>query len=151
MESRGCGRVIFLNAKAHEIIKPFLKPDLSAHLFSPAEAEAERLAAKHAARKTPLSCGNVPGSHKTRKPRRTPGASYDENSYRRAITRACKLAEVPTWTPYQIRHTAAEQMREKHGLEAAQFLLGHKTLTVTQVYAKANKQKAREAALKMGA
>jgi integrase len=42
------------------------------------------------------------------------------------------------WHPHQLRHTAATRLRREHGLEAAQVILGHKTLTVTQVYAEKN-------------
>lgn len=37
--------------------------------------------------------------------------------------------------PHQIRHSAATEMRRKHGLEAAQVLLGHRQLSATQIYA----------------
>jgi len=51
----GHERLIFLGPKAQAIIKPFLKPDLAANLFSPADAEAERRVQRFAARRTPLS------------------------------------------------------------------------------------------------
>jgi integrase len=40
--------------------------------------------------------------------------------------------------PHQLRHSAATRLRKEFGLEAAQVILGHKTLTVTQVYAEKN-------------
>jgi integrase len=49
------------------------------------------------------------------------------------------------WHPHQLRHSAATRLRKEHGLEAAQVILGHKTLTVTQIYAEKNV----EAALKI--
>ena len=42
------------------------------------------------------------------------------------------------WHPHQLRHSAATRLRREYGLEAAQVILGHKTLTVTQVYAEKN-------------
>jgi site-specific recombinase XerC len=45
---------------------------------------------------------------------------------------------IPHWHPHQLRHTAATELRKTHGLEAAQVILGHRTLTVTQVYAEKN-------------
>ena len=42
------------------------------------------------------------------------------------------------WHPNQIRHNFGTFARKEYGLEAAQVLLGHKTLTVTQVYAEKN-------------
>ena len=49
----------------------------------------------HAARKTPLSCGNVPGSNRKEAPQRRPKDRYDVASYRRAIARACDEAFPP--------------------------------------------------------
>jgi integrase len=65
------------------------------YLFSPAEAEAERRARVHAERKTPLSCGNAPGTNRKEEPKRKPGDHYDVASYRRAIARACEQAFPP--------------------------------------------------------
>src|SRR5436305_508691 len=50
---RGMKRIIYLGPLAQELVKPFLKPDLSAPLFSPAESEAVRRQAAHEARTTP--------------------------------------------------------------------------------------------------
>jgi site-specific recombinase XerC len=39
------------------------------------------------------------------------------------------------WTPNQLRHSAATEIRRRFGLEAAQTVLGHSKADVTQVYA----------------
>jgi integrase len=91
-EHHGHQRAIFLGPQAQEIIKPFLKTDVSAYLFSPADAERERRDAQHAARKTPLSCGNKPGTNSSRKPKKRPAERYTVDSYRRAITYGCDQA-----------------------------------------------------------
>lgn len=91
----GQERIIYLGPKAKAIVEEFLKPDLQAYLFSPADAEAERREAMHEARKTPLSTGNVPGSNRARKPRKAPADRYTVGSYRRAIARACDDAFPP--------------------------------------------------------
>ena len=54
------------------------------------------------------------------------------------------------WHPHQIRHSAAEVVRETFGLEHAQHVLGHSKADVTQIYAKGNVQKAVEVALAIG-
>lgn len=177
-------RIIYLGKQAQAIVAPFLRPDLSAPLFSPADAEAERLADLHAKRKTPLNQGNKPGSKRRRRPKRKPGDRYDVASYRRAIARACDRAFPPPaplarrdgetleawrarltpqqrkdlaawrrehrWHPHQLRHTAGTRFRRDYGLEAAQVLLGHKTLTVTQVYAEANVKEAQRVMSEVG-
>jgi integrase len=156
---RGQDRVVYLNTEAQAIIEPFRRPDIAGYIFSPAVAEEERRAAKTAARKTPLSSGNRPGTNRARKPRKAPGECYDTDSYRRAVTKACERADrwgkggwiinsderlIPHWHPHQIRHNTATRLRAEHGLEAAQVILGHKTLTATQIYAEKNVAKAKK-------
>lgn len=60
---------------------------------------------------------------------------YTPQSYGRAIARACKAAGVNHWHPHQLRHSFASRVRESHGLDAAQAVLGHKTARVTEIYA----------------
>ena len=172
----GHERMIFLGPRAQEIIRPFLKPDLTAHLFCPAEVERERRQIQHARRRTPLSCGNIPGSNVKRKPRKKPGNCYSVTAYARAVRDACDRAfplpehlkperfdqrretlkawrlrltpkqtveikahrKAHRWHPNQLRHSAATTLRKTYGLEPAQVILGHKALTVTQVYAEKN-------------
>jgi len=76
----------------------------------------------------------------------TQGTPWNKDSYRIAITRAAKVAKVDHWTPDQIRHTAAQAVRDAIGPEGAQALLGHSRLSTTEIYAKANESKAIEAA-----
>jgi integrase len=54
------------------------------------------------------------------------------------------------WHPNQLRHTAGTELRKQYGLEAAQVILGHKTLTVTQVYAEKNVEAARKIMAEVG-
>ena len=169
--------MVFLGPKARKIVSSFLKPDLSAYLFSPADAGADQREKRHLARKTPMSCGNVPGSNVQRRPRKKPRDHYGVDSYPRAIKYACERAfplpehlqqmrlpngkretrsawtarltaaqkkeikawrKAHDWHPHQLRHTAATNFRKNFGLEPAQVIVGHKTLTVTQVYAEKN-------------
>jgi integrase len=154
-QHHGYDRAVYLGPKAQEVLRPFLKSDLSAYLFSPADADACRRAKLHAERKTPLSCGNCAGSNLRKCPKRKPGEHYSSGSYLVAVYRGCDRAFPPPpdmtneadtltwrrerrWHPHQLRHTAATMLRKEHGLEAAQVILGHRTLTVTQVYAEKN-------------
>lgn len=45
---------------------------------------------------------------------------------------------MPEWTPNQLRHSCATEVREKFGLEVAQVALGHSRADVTQIYAEWN-------------
>ena len=56
------------------------------------DSEKKRRAEQHANRTTPLSYGNLPGTNRKRKPKRTAGEQYTTGSYRKAIHRACDLA-----------------------------------------------------------
>lgn len=93
---RGQERVIYLGPRAQQVIRPFLADrPIDAFLFSPAEAEAERRAALHAARKAPMSCGNRPGTNRADEPQRSAGDRYTSPSYYVAIRRACDQAFLP--------------------------------------------------------
>jgi len=132
-------------------VRPFLAGRaVEAFLFSPAEAVAEQREDRHAQRKTPLSCGNVPGSNVQRRPRKQPGERYDRRSYYGAIQYACKRAGIDPWHPYQLRHNAATALRKQFGLDVTATMLGHVRCDVTQVYAERDSAKAIGVALKIG-
>lgn len=157
---RGHSRTIFLGPKAQEILRPWLRTDLSAFLFQPAEAEAIRLQKRHEARKTPLIYGNKPGSNRRRSPRRAAGAAYTTSSYLRAVTYGIQRCnrerclrnepEIPSWHPHQLRHNAATLLRREYGLEVARVVLGHKHAAITEVYAEADRARAQEAMARIG-
>jgi integrase len=159
----GSNRVIFIGPQAQNILRLWLKPDLAAYLFSPVDAESERLAEQRANRKTPrwpshqrLKAKIAKGRH-----RKLLQSHYSVATYRQAIGRGCDLAfPCPTlseidddaltdvqraelvswqkahrWHPHRLRHTAATRIRREYGLEAAQAILGHAELGTTQVYA----------------
>ncbi len=147
----GHDRQILFGPKTQRVLKPFLLRPPETPLFSPKEAEAERLAALHAARKTPLSCGNRPGSNRRRKPKRAPGSTYSVAAYRHAIQRACDEADVPRWSPHRLRHTSATNLRKEFGIDVAQTILGHRLgSAITEVYAEANWDRARRAISRVG-
>jgi len=106
---RGHDRVIYIGPRGQEVLRPFLLRSPGAYCFSPAEADAERRAALHEQRVTPLSCGNKPGTNRKAEPRKTPGEHYTTNSYRRAIWYACERS-FPL--PPQLAKRADETCRE---------------------------------------
>jgi integrase len=157
---RGHTRVVYLGPKAQEILRPWLRTDLQARLFQPREAEAIRRERQHRERKTPLSCGNKPGSNRKRKPQRPAGESYTTESYLRAVKYGIqktnrerekqKLEPIPAWHCHQLRHNAATYFRREHGLEVARVLLGHKHAAITEVYAEADHARAAEVVARIG-
>lgn len=185
-------RIIYLGPKAKAVIQPFLKTNMQAYLFSPADAVAELRERRHEARITPAKYGNVPGTCQRRKPKREAQQRYTVDSYRKAIERGCEAVfEMPAslyeprskaakeaeaklsddaqqqrreerregravwrsahcWNPHQLRHTSATNLRKEFGLEAAQVILGHKTLAVTQLYAEKNVEAAQRIMAEVG-
>ena len=136
LEHHGKDRVVCFGEKAKAILIKYLEGrSAEAYCFSPAEAEQQRLAKRHAARKTPLSCGNRPGSKRADTPKRRPKDCYTVDSYRRAIVRACKRAGVPAWAPNRLRHTRATELRKLFGIEAVRTVLGHSRLNTSEIYA----------------
>jgi len=134
-QHHGRERVIFLGPQSQGVLLRYLARDAQAHCFRPRDSEEKRRAAATANRKTPLSCGNVRGSNRRRKPKRSAGERYTTDSYRRAIHRACDKAGVERWSPNRLRHSKATEVRAKFGLEGAQVVLGHASADITQVYA----------------
>jgi integrase len=90
-EHHGKAREVYLGPRAQEVVRPWLKLDTTAYLFSPAEAEAARNAQRRQQRRSPMT-----PSQAARRPKRHPGRPkrdrYDVASYRRAIRRACDWA-----------------------------------------------------------
>jgi len=54
------------------------------------------------------------------------------------------------WSPKQLRHSRATYLRKIYGIEAAQVILGHSSLSTTEVYAEADFAKAREVMVEVG-
>jgi len=159
-------RLIYIGPRAQAVLKPWLKTNLAAYLFSPAEAMVDILAERRKARKTRVQ----PSQFDRRKaaPQKTPGDRYTVDSYRYAIAKACDkafphptLGTIPRksltaahrselakwrsdhrWHPNQLRHNAATRLRREFGLDVARVILGHSSPVVTEVYAEVDREKA---------
>ncbi len=150
MEHHGRERVIFIGPKGQDILRKYLLRPEWDYCFSPKDSEARRRFLANQARKTPLSCGNRPGTNRKAKPQRSAGKRYTNDSYRRAIHRACEKAGIPKWSPNRLRHSAATEIRRKFGLEGGQVVLGHAKADTTQIYAERDMQKAAEIMREIG-
>lgn len=162
----GHERMIYIGKRGQAVLQPFtVKKDPFAPVFCPADSMAEMRQRRSEYRKTSLSCGNIVGSNRRRHPKRQPGDLFSVDSYRRAIARATDAADkwakggrvvgnderiVPRWHPHQLRHSSATAIRQQFGLEAAQHVLGHKTLAITQIYAEKNADIAKHVAAAVG-
>ena len=141
-EHHGKERVVYLGPHAQKIIKPWLKTDLQAYLFSPQEARAWFQEQRAKNRKTPRPKKARERPRKAN-PRRTPRDHYGTREYDHAIERACEKAGVPAWTPNQLRHTAATRIRAAYGIEAARIILGHSSAVTSEIYAEIDREKAK--------
>ena len=147
---RGQSRTLSIGPKAQAILLPYLLRGECECLFRPMDADRKRREAIHAARVTPLSCGNRPGSKKVSKPLRKPGTKYTTQSYSKAIKRVCEANGIGHWSPNQLRHAAATGVRDSMGLEAASAILGHADIETTKIYAKRSDEIRRQAARQLG-
>ena len=144
-------RMLFFGPRAQRVLLPFLESrGPEEPLFSPKDAEKERRDARTATRKTPLSCGNSPGTNRKRRPTWRPGDRYTADTYGRAIARACKKAGVPHWHPHQLRHSVGTMVRERFGLEVSRVILGHRSVSTTELYAEADIKKAVDVIQRIG-
>jgi integrase len=128
-------RTIFIGPQGQRVLAPFMARPANTPCFSPAETLTWVQSQRAASRTTPLSCGNRAGTNRQRHPRRRPGNQYTPQSYYYAIRRACERARLEQWSPGQLRHNSGTSIRQQHGIEAAQIILGHAQLGTTQVYA----------------
>ena len=153
---KGKKRAVAFGPKAQAVLAAFLAAyekfdllaaDPTAPVFSPAR-ERQRLYAERRAKRV----SKVQPSQKDRKKpgKRRPGAVYRSHGLAVAVRRAAKKAGVTPWHPNQLRHLVGTEVREKHGLEAAQVVLGHSRADITQLYALTSTTKAAAVAADMG-
>jgi len=126
-EHHGRERIVFIGPRAVEIVREFLKIDTNAFLFSPRDIRTVK-----------------PGCT------RQPGERYNRDAYRNAIQRACNKANVPRWHPHQLRHNAATSIRREADIDTARSVLGHASLSVTELYAEKDSAAARRIMAKIG-
>jgi integrase len=164
-EHHGRERRIYLGPAAQEILRPWLRSESTAYLFSPREAMDERQAERRRERKTPLTPSQR-GRKRKAEPNRPPGERYDTRSYYHAVlygirrtnaiarkeaeAKGADPKEIPRWPPNQLRHNAATRLRREFGLDVARAVLGHSTPVVTEVYADLDGAKVAEAMERVG-
>jgi integrase len=164
-EHHGRERRIYIGPTAQLALRPWLRTDLTAYLFSPREAMEYRLAERRRNRKS-----KVQPSQRDRskvKAKRKPGDRYDTRSLYHAVAYGIRKANaaaerkareagaetpepIPHWHPNQLRHSAATRLRREFGLDVARAVLGHSSPVVTELYAELDGAKAAEAMERVG-
>lgn len=153
--NHGHERIVPIGPLAQAVLKPFLKPDVQAFVFSPEQARAERDAVKREKRKSKVQPSQV--CRKKKRPKMQPGLRYTTASYRRALEYATKqavkaglLPEGTHWHPHQLRHNCATRIRKRYGLDAVRAMLGHRTVTQSAEYAELDEELAAATAASVG-
>jgi len=130
-------RFLALGPEAIEVLAPLLegRPD-DAYVFSPRESEEQSRARRSAARESKVQPSQQRRAQEKREAglKVRAGTQFDRFAYRNAIRRACARLEIPVWTPYQLRHTAATECMTLLGAEATMRLLGQKSLDMAYHY-----------------
>lgn len=140
-------RVIALGPGAQAALRPFLSRAPDAYLFSPIESETwrneQRALYRDPNRKTKI----YPCELRARERRKTAAKKrvsklpkrprYDVDSYRSGIQYGVVRANrelaksdprhqtLPSWFPYQLRHSAGTELRRRYGVEAVPIGLGN--------------------------
>ena len=120
----GQPRAVLIGPQARKILLGLWGEAETGAFFSPALSVAEWMMEKRAARKTPLRLERET-SAATQADARTFGDVWNPCAYNRAVTRAAKRAGAEHWSPNQLRHSFATEVRRKFGLEACRAVLGH--------------------------
>jgi integrase len=171
-EHHGRERRIFIGPRAQDILRPYMLRPADAYCFCPADSERKRRAEMRERRKTKVQPSQVDRSKA--KPIRQPQERYTKDSYNRAVARAvdranvtqvkaltealgrapteeeAKAVQIEKWSPNQLRHSVATEIRRQFGVEAAQVVLGHSRADVTQVYAERDWSKAQDVMRSIG-
>ncbi len=150
----GKERAILIGPKAQTVLRPFLRLELDAPLFSPALAVAEIMEERRANRQSPRTPSqdrrDANRAKNAGKRRRPPKIWYTSMSINVAIGRACLAANQPKWHANQLRHARATELRRELGVDAARAILGHTTAATTMLYAEADLAKSSEIMARLG-
>ena len=137
---RGQSLVKAIPRAAQAILLPFLDREPDAFCFDPRESsewayEQKRANSTRATKRYPSEEKRLAKQRaKTAKGKQHRAGHYKRYTYGQAIERACKAANVPHWTPLQLRHSIATLISQHIGEQAAQRWLGHARLSTTGIY-----------------
>ena len=128
-------KVVTLTKKAQEILNRRISDFKSKeYIFKPGDTIKAMYKKRGDNRRTPLNCGNRPGTNRKEHPMIKPGNLYTANALRTACKRGCLRAKVEPFKPYDLRRSTATGTRSILGKEAAKVLLGHAKVDTTNIY-----------------
>lgn len=137
----GHERIIFFGPAARKLLTKRLTTNLTAYLFSPADAVKERRG-----KPSKGAAGYAFRPH------------YDTRSYRRAVEYACIRAfgrddagkPLRVWRPNQLRHAALTRIQRAVSSETARAVAGHSSIKTTALYLERDHDAARAIMEKAG-
>jgi integrase len=128
-------RTILINEQAQAVLTPFIAQceNEQDYIFNPQRAVARQNEKRR-------DSGKFVKRNYTRKANPIGRATerYADDTYRRAVIRACERAGVQQWTPNRLRHTAATLIDQRFGRLQASLVLGHSSPDTTAIYADRN-------------
>lgn len=158
-ENHGATRMNWFGKRAQDILRPWLRANLTEFLFSPRSAMERIWEAKRTARKTRVQPSQLDRKRRVGRQRNWQDR-YDAGSYRKAILAGIRALNrgreadgqepIPAWHPHQLRHNHGTMVRRQFGIEVAKAVLGHRDIRATAIYAELDSAKAREVAAQVG-
>lgn len=134
-EHLGHKLTVLIGPRAQEILRPFIGS--KGYLFSPDKTRRNLRFRKHYSSSSYRNCIRM--------------AIIKLNKKRqKRIDAGEKISLIKHWYPHQIRHAVATLVQSKYSLEAAKAVLGHHSVSMTQVYAHRDLDLARRVALDIG-
>ncbi len=78
------------------------------------------------------------------------GQSWTIGGYQHSISDSCERLAVTTWAPNQLRHNFLGRVDQIAGIQAASVMVGHSSISTTQIYVEKNLTQAAEIAARYG-
>jgi len=120
-------RKVYLGPRAQAVVKPWLRTELTAYLFSPAEAVEEQRSVRRRTRKSPMTPSQRARTRKA-KPKRQPTDHYTTRAYAHAVVAARRrafphptLTERPKVPRKGLTSEEREALRQRLALTAEQW------------------------------
>jgi integrase len=138
-----------IGPQCQAILAPYLSRPSHEYCFQSAEGERLRNATRRQGRKSPMTPSHRARREKARRKKQSV-EHYTVAALRRAIKRVCERHGIPHWHPHQVRHKVCTDTRDEYGPEYAQARLAHKSIKVTEIYARVSFEKAAVVARERG-
>jgi integrase len=148
-QHHGVVKVVPIGKQGQAVLEPFLRENADEYLFSPQRKMQDWHGRRKQNRKSPMTPSQAAREAKP-SPKKAPGPHYTTGSYGQAIAKACKKAGVPVWGPNRLRHSMATRVRNRYGLDYARVILGHRSPSITEIYAEIDQERAIEVMAEFG-